>query len=419
MIEDTQTNHKQQLGMIVPPPPPTSIQLPEELRTEQLSRHTLYFGTEGIQQLHATKVCVVGVGGVGSHAATALVRGGMGHVRIVDFDTVSLSSLNRHACATLADVGQFKVHVLHRYLQQICPDPRYCTIDPIPTMYTKEQGALEILETCVTNNNHNNHNNQQQQLLPSPSTPYWNVVVDAIDDVPTKAALIADCIERNIPVVSCMGAGGKADFTRLHVSDLKSAARDPLATKLRQALKQRFQHNETLFEQICTNTDMLSIIFSSESTVVGLAAMTEEQRLAKEQDGVEFGAVDGMRVRILPVLGTLPAIMGQGLATVVLTRFGGRPIDQPIPGQRLSHNVRHKLLQKYQQRERKWAISHNQDPNVTKWSPKTDPEDKVKGYHTADDGLWFGPVVIDEMDVEYILEVWKNRCCLLQSTYTI
>jgi tRNA A37 threonylcarbamoyladenosine dehydratase len=74
-------------------------------------------------------------------------------------------------------------------------------------------------------------------LDPPNGVEQWDIIIDAIDDVPTKAALISHCAKRNIRVISCMGAGGKADPTRVHISDLRSASRDPLATTVRQKLR--------------------------------------------------------------------------------------------------------------------------------------------------------------------------------------
>jgi tRNA A37 threonylcarbamoyladenosine dehydratase len=96
-------------------------------------------------------------------------------------------------------------------------DENYLKVDPVVEMYTAESGP---------------------RLLQLPDNePTWDLVIDAIDDVPTKAALVAQCLKADIRVLSCMGAGGKSDVTRVHVSDLKTAARDPLATKLRQHVK--------------------------------------------------------------------------------------------------------------------------------------------------------------------------------------
>jgi tRNA A37 threonylcarbamoyladenosine dehydratase len=126
-----------------------------------------------------------------------------------------------------------------------------------------------------------------------------------------------------------MGAGGKSDMTRLHISDLQTAAKDPLASKLRQTMKKNMKKIRAAEEAKADNSggtgeksnekdyddsyledmDQLTIIYSSEKTVAKLADFTDEQKA--ERDKSQFGAVDGMRIRVLPVLGPLPAIMGQ------------------------------------------------------------------------------------------------------------
>eukprot|EP00588_Corethron_pennatum_P005854 CAMPEP_0194285480 /NCGR_PEP_ID=MMETSP0169-20130528/30282_1 /TAXON_ID=218684 /ORGANISM="Corethron pennatum, Strain L29A3" /LENGTH=182 /DNA_ID=CAMNT_0039031615 /DNA_START=21 /DNA_END=565 /DNA_ORIENTATION=- len=95
--------------------------LPPDIRAEQLSRNALYFGTDALDRIRASSLLVVGAGGVGSHAAHLLARSGVERLTVVDFDTVTVSSLNRHACATLGDVGTSKVACLQTYLRGVCP----------------------------------------------------------------------------------------------------------------------------------------------------------------------------------------------------------------------------------------------------------------------------------------------------------
>lgn len=284
--------------------------MPPDLRDEQLSRHTLYFGNEGMKHLKASRVIVVGLGGVGSHAAHMLARSGISQLRLIDFDQVTLSSLNRHACATLKDVGTPKATCLARFLQEICPDSTLLRLEPIVEMYTR----------------------QSQHLL----NGKWDLVIDAIDDVPTKAALLQHCVERNIRVISCMGAGGKSDVTRLHVSDLRTASRDPLASKLRQSLKRALPPDANM--SFMDDMDQLAVVYTSEKTVMKLADFTDEQKA----EGVhEFGAVDNMRIRVLPVLGTMPAIMGMACSAMATCELGKKPFT-PITGERVGRSVRHK-----------------------------------------------------------------------------
>lgn len=353
----------------------TSVRtIPEELREEQLSRHTLYFGDDGMKKLQSSKIVVVGVGGVGSHTAHMLARGGVGHLRLIDFDQVTLSSLNRHACATLSDVGIPKATCLKHFCQKLCPDPNHLLVEDLVQMYTNENG-----EKLLEGND-------------------WDLVIDAIDDVPTKAALLSQCIAKGIRVISCMGAGGKSDVTRLHISDLRTASRDPLASKLRQVLKRQIKNDTTYMD----NMEKLTVVYSSEKTVVKLADFTDEQKA----EGVHtFGAVDGMRIRILPVLGTMPAVMGQTLAAVALCELGNKNFS-PVTGDRVGRNVRHRLLQHLKRREVK--IRESIEAKTAGSEAKNEDDDKLSGRIL--DGAWVGPVQVDGDDVEYMLEVWRNRC---------
>jgi tRNA A37 threonylcarbamoyladenosine dehydratase len=369
-----------------------STTLPPEIRLEQLSRHLLYFGDSGMQTLAHARVCVVGVGGVGSHAAHLLARSGVRYIRIIDFDQVSLSSLNRHACATLSDVGTSKVECLAHFLRRICPDPKYLEIDARQAMFT-ETSSSELLKG---------------------SNPF-DMVLDCIDDVPTKAALISYCIRTKIRVVSCMGAGSKADFTRLHVSDLASASRDPLASKLRQTLKQKLKTFDTKSTYL-EDMNVLTILFSSEKAVVKLADFTDEQ---KEIGVHQFGAVDGMRIRILPVLGTMPAIMGDAMACVCLTELTDQKL-RPVTGERIGRTTRHKLYQKLVTREQHLTQRFRQQQQLsqTNVTPAPGPEGgegellTIKTINDQQHTVWIGDVQIDTDDVEYVLEIWRNRCAV-------
>jgi len=356
--------------------------LPPEIRSEQLSRNHLFFGHDGLSSITTSSVCVVGLGGVGSHCAHLLARSGVKYLRLIDFDQVTVSSLNRHACATLEDVGIPKVTVLKRFLEKVCPDSTYLEVDARVQMYT---GDLK----------------RDGDLL---SGKKWDVIIDAIDDVPTKARLLAHCIRHNIRCISCMGAGGKSDFTRLHVSDLRSATRDPLASKLRQSIKRLLKNDDTIKDDsYMDDPDRISVVYSSEKTVVKLADFTEEQ---KDEGVHKFGAVDNMRIRVLPVLGTMPAIMGQSCAALALCEIGQKPFS-PVAGERVGRNVRHRIYQHLKRREKKIrdGLEAELADNVSICEDLGDS--KIIG------GEWVGPAQIDADDVEYLLaEVWRNRCAV-------
>ena len=358
-----------------------------------------------MRKLKNARVCVVGVGGVGSHTAHMLARAGIGHLRLIDFDQVSVSSLNRHAVATLQDVGHPKVECLAKYLRQICPDERYLKIETSAEMYAESTA---------------------ERLLRLEPNQTWDMVIDCIDDVPTKAALLQYCIQHQIRAVSCMGAGGKADPTRLHVSDLRSAARDPLASKIRQRLKQTLtkkdgQSGNSNYATYLDDMDQLTILFSSEQTVVKLAEFTDEQ---KSRGVRNFGAVDGMRIRLVPVLGTMPALMGQALAGVCLTALAGKPI-QYVTGERVGRNTRNKIYQKLVQREqalfrrvRQEAAAAGERATMEETTSANGDGELIRirredggGQTTA--VYWIGQVQIDQADdMEYLMEIWRNRCAV-------
>jgi tRNA A37 threonylcarbamoyladenosine dehydratase len=283
----------------------STITIPPEMRSEQLSRNELYFGQDGMKSIVNSSILIVGLGGVGSHTAHMLARAGVSYIRLVDFDQVTLSSLNRHACATLEDVGIPKVTCLKNFLRKICGD--CCEIDARVQMYTGDKSKDGDMMDCPKDRGD------------------WDVIIDAIDDVPTKAQLVAHCVRKKIRVISCMGAGGKSDMTRLHISDLRTASRDPLASKLRQVLKRTLKNDESVKDQsYLSDVDKVAVMYSSEKVVCKLADFTEKQ---KEEGVHKFGAVDNMRIRVIPVLGTMPAIMGQSLAAMALCEIGGKPFS--------------------------------------------------------------------------------------------
>jgi tRNA threonylcarbamoyladenosine dehydratase len=449
-------------------PPPHTL-LPAEIRDEQLSRHTLYFGADGMHRLQQARVCIIGLGGVGSHAAHMLARGGVAYLRLVDFDQVTVSSLNRHACAVLADVGVPKAACLARFLRQICPDERYLRLDARVAMYTEESGtdlldlADDSFATGSTTTTSSTSRYSPYAAAADSSTNNgsslplkWDMVIDAIDDIPTKTALLAYCLRNKIRVISCMGAAGKADFTRLHCSDLRTAAKDPLATKLRQALRKRKimipsdggdtttgnTNSSSLLsspasssppaaagiiqEHYLDDMNALTILYCSEKTVVKLADFTDEQ---KEQGVHHFGAVDHMRIRVLPVLGTMPAIMGQALATMALTEIGGGGgmSFQPVTGERVGKNVRNKLWQHAKSREDKltrlvMVVVGLEEPtgeegcwvDVPAPAPLNDGSPSLGTSCQLGCGgrMWIGPLQIDADDIDYLMQVWRNRCAI-------
>jgi len=339
-------------------PSTPSTPSPEEKKfhDEQLSRNLLYFGQKNLIKITDSSVVVVGLGGVGSHAAHMLARSGVGNLTLIDFDQVTLSSTNRHASATLADVGKSKVLAMKEFISKITISDRQCKVNAVQRMFDSASAS-----SLLDNSSH-------------------DFVIDAIDDIPTKAQLIKACIDRNLNVLSSMGAGGKADPTRMHIGDLKSATKDPLCTKLRWCLKKL---------KVDIDSPLLKILYSSEKTVAKLSELTQEQKDAPK----EFGAVDNMRLRVLPVLGTMPAIMGQACASYVICEVGNKPFS-PISVERQGKSVRHKLHQHIKNREVEIM--------------------KMIEDGTAEAGA-VGKVEVDIDDIEFIMmDMWNNRCAITE-----
>ncbi|CAK7231162.1 hypothetical protein SCUCBS95973_007817 [Sporothrix curviconia] len=286
----------------------------EEVVLEQLTRNQAFLTPAGLQKVRDAVVVVVGCGGVGSHCAAALARSGVARIRLVDFDQVSLSSLNRHAVATLADVGRPKVRVLSRRLLAVAPwvrfDLRGEKFDgPAaarllgPWKDADADGAASLGSSAA-----------EKEKRPI------SFIVDAIDNIDTKVELLRYCHEHKLPIIASMGAGTKSDPTRVVIGDIGSSAEDRLSRATRRRLK------------LLGITNGIPAVYSTETTAAGdgkatLLPLSDEQ-FAKGKDAVrELGALPDFRVRILPVLGTLPAVFGYTLATHILLELSGYPHD--------------------------------------------------------------------------------------------
>jgi tRNA threonylcarbamoyladenosine dehydratase len=170
------------------------------------------YGREGWARLRAAQVCVVGVGGVGSWAVEALARSGIGKLTLVDLDDVCVSNVNRQLPALSGEIGKPKVEVLAARCKAINSE---CEVKTIPQFFL-ESTAEEILGTK------------------------YDYVFDAIDSVMNKCVLIASCREKNIPIISAGGAGGRRDPTMIKVLDLAQVSHDPLMQKVRKKLRGEF-----------------------------------------------------------------------------------------------------------------------------------------------------------------------------------
>lgn len=183
-------------------------------------RTALLLGEDKMRRLSAAHVLVVGVGGVGAYAAEMLCRAGVGEMTIVDADTVQPSNINRQLPATHSTIGRPKVEVLAERFHDINPDIR---LHALP-MYLKEEEVASLLDGTL---------NCQLPIVDC----QFDVIVDAIDTIAPKCALIAEAMRRGIPIVSSMGAGAKSDITQIRFADLWDTYHCGLAKAVRTRLK--------------------------------------------------------------------------------------------------------------------------------------------------------------------------------------
>ena len=179
------------------------------MNSEWLERTELLLGSEKCAILREARVLVVGVGGVGAYAAEMIARAGVGHMTVADADTVAPSNINRQLIALHSTIGRPKAELVAERLRDINPD-----IDlEVVNKYIKDDETYRLLDSAR-----------------------FDYVVDAIDTLSPKLALILGCLERQIPVVSSMGAGAKTDPSKMEIADISKTHHCPLAHMLRKRL---------------------------------------------------------------------------------------------------------------------------------------------------------------------------------------
>lgn len=194
----------------------------------QFSRNELAIGTEGLEKLKNTTVAILGVGGVGSFAAEACARSGVGRIILVDKDNVDITNINRQLVAYLSTVGKSKSGVMKERIADINPA---CEVIDMHMFYTDETYE-QFFDLGI------------------------DYVIDASDTVIYKIHLMKECLKRNIPIISSMGAANKMDPTRFKITDISKTHTDPLAKVIRTKLrKEGIQKGVT-------------VIFSDESPIV-------------------------------------------------------------------------------------------------------------------------------------------------------
>ncbi len=238
-----------------------------------LSRTTLLIGEENLSKLQQSHVLVVGLGGVGSFAAEAICRAGVGRMTIADGDTVEASNRNRQLPALTSTEGLYKVDVMAERLMQINP-------------------ALQLTV-------------QQQFLLPQQMenllAPKFDYVVDAIDSLSPKLMLIRTAYHQQQRLVSSMGAGGKIDPTRVRVADISETRNCRLASDVRKRLRRWDIHRG------------IQAVFSMEKVNRDSLMLTDGNRYKKSAYGT---------------ISYLPAVFGLTCASVVIRDLIGIPIEK-------------------------------------------------------------------------------------------
>ncbi|MBL8025368.1 MAG: tRNA threonylcarbamoyladenosine dehydratase [Fibrobacteres bacterium] len=175
----------------------------------RFERTELLLGTENLAKLRNAEVVVAGLGAVGSYAVEALARAGVGAIRVIDFDIVRETNINRQLYALTSTFGQFKVELAEKRIKEINPD---CKVTISKTFIDAETAPLLL-------------------------TPKPDALIDAIDSVSCKTVLLKTAYEAGIFTVSAMGAASRLDFSRVKAADLSKTESCPLAKRIRRRLR--------------------------------------------------------------------------------------------------------------------------------------------------------------------------------------
>ena len=205
----------------------------------QFSRTELLLGQDAMEKLRGSRVAVFGIGGVGGHVVEALARSGVGAFDLIDNDTVSITNINRQIIATLDSVGKYKTEVMKERILSINPE-----------------AEIEI-HNCF--------------FLPETKDEFdfssYDYVVDAVDTVTAKIALVMACEEAKVPIISSMGAGNKLNPAAFEVADIYKTSVCPLAKVMRRELKKR-------------NIKKLKVVYSKEIPLTPGASEEETTKRA-------------------------------------------------------------------------------------------------------------------------------------------
>ena len=189
---------------------------------QQFIRTEMLLGTQALQRLQKARVAVFGLGGVGGYTVEALARAGIGQLDLIDNDTVSLSNLNRQILATHSTIGLEKTEAAKRRVLDINPN---CTVVTHNVFYTPETAdQFDFTQ--------------------------YDYIVDAIDTVTGKLALVERAHAAGTPIICCMGTGNKLDASAFQVADISKTSMCPLARIMRKELGKRgIKHLKVVYSQ--------------------------------------------------------------------------------------------------------------------------------------------------------------------------
>ncbi len=230
---------------------------------EWLERTSLLLGDEKLSTLMGANVLVVGLGGVGAYAAEMVARAGVGKMTIADADTVNVTNINRQLVALHSTIGRPKSEILAARLRDINPNINLTIV----TEYIKDERTDQLLDSSK-----------------------FDYIIDCIDTLSPKVALIKGALDRNIPLVSSMGAGAKTDPTLMEIKDISKSHHCPLAHMLRKRL-----HKLGIRKGF-------RAVFSPEPIREGAMILCEEQNKKSNVGTISY----------------IPALFGIGCASVVI-----------------------------------------------------------------------------------------------------
>ncbi|MGE9940770.1 tRNA threonylcarbamoyladenosine dehydratase [Bariatricus sp. SGI.161] len=207
------------------------------MAVHEFSRTELLIGEEGLQRLRHATVMILGVGGVGSHCIEALARSGVGKLILVDNDTVSLTNINRQSIAYHSTVGRYKTRVMKERIVDICPQTEVITYE----MFVLPENMEQIFEQRP------------------------DYIIDAIDTVTAKIALVEKALELDIPIISSMGTGNKLHGELFEITDISKTSVCPLCKVMRKELRARGIYH-------------LKVVYSREKSIDVSQGTTDEEK---------------------------------------------------------------------------------------------------------------------------------------------